>query len=367
MKIGIITQPLTSNYGGILQNYALQTVLKRMGHEPYTFDVGKFTWFDWCLDSIKVVIHMILGHKGYKFSLNPKDKKQIEIPLRRFVTSNISLVSPKTKRVIKKTVERYHFDALVVGSDQVWRPAYNRFLSDSFFGFLDDKSKAKRISYAASFGTDYWEYSNTQTKECSDLIKKFDAISVREDSGVGLCNKYFNVRATHVLDPTLLLSSKDYEKLCVNIPVKDAFLFAYILDQNSKKLSEIESFSQRLNLPYIIMSAGPEIKCDESIELWLSYFRDAAYVITDSFHGTVFSIIFQKNFHVYNNANRGNSRIESLLCDFELTNHIVTNSDISLQTIDWPKMSQLLIKMRSNSQDWLRNNLINIVYNENND
>ena len=351
MKIGIITQPLTTNYGGILQNFALQTVLRRMGHEVWTLDIYKYTWINWINGFCRLIVYKLLG-RNVELPKTPKQQRMLEYPLRKFVHKHISLTRPRTTWFQKNIVDKYGLEGLVVGSDQVWRPMYNSDIADSFLKFVSRKS-IKRIAYAASFGTDVWEFKKKQTIICSDLAKKFDAISVREITGIGLCEKYLGVNASHVLDPTLLLTDKDYKVLCADIKKQEPFVFAYILDEGEQKITEIKKFAEMKGLPYYIMSAGPNIGQDDSIEKWLSYFRDAAYIITDSFHGTAFSINFNKPFYVFLNKGRGNSRFESLLRSLELQNRIMLNTICDLPDINWTSVYQLLNKEKEYSLRWL--------------
>lgn len=270
----------------------------------------------------------------------------------------MSLTTPRTKRFSKKTVQKYALEALVVGSDQVWRPIYNYDVSDCFLKFAQGLS-VKRVAYAASFGTDAWEFTDAQTSECAALAKQFDGISVREKSGVGLCKDHLGVSAVHVLDPTLLLQAEDYAVLCKDIPQRKPFIFAYILDENEEKLNSIKRFAEQRGLPYYIKSADGGVSMKDTIELWLSYFRDAAFVITDSFHGTAFSINFNKDFYVYGNAQRGNSRFDSLLGQLGLQDRIIkgkipTETDNS---IDWNKINQLKVSTLTESIEWLTTKL----------
>ena len=351
MRIGILTQPLHANYGGILQNYALQTILKRMGHEVWTIDYLKYTWFDWLDNAWRVLAHKLLGH-DVKFSQTPPERKAMERPLRRFAYQNIVLTSPRTKYAEKRIVKKYAFDAVVVGSDQVWRPMYNRYIDKMFLSFCKD-TQMKRIAYAASFGTDEWEFTAEQTKISTPLAQRFNAISVREASGVALCRNHLKVDATHVLDPTLLLKADDYIRLCKEVPCKEPFIFAYILDQSEEKLKMIKDLSDSKGLPYLIQSADSGVSDDDSIELWLSRFRDAAYVITDSFHGTAFSINFGKDFVVFGNKRRGNSRFESLLGLFNLQDRIIEKAEICNSEINWNNVNQKLSEERQKSMNWL--------------
>lgn len=357
MKIGIVTQPLHANYGGVLQNYALQQVLKRMGHEVWTIDYWKYDWLNWADMAWRVLAHKMLGHQ-VKFGRTPAEQRKLEMPLRRFVDRNISLTAPRTKKFSKQIVRKYALDALVVGSDQVWRPRYNYDVSDCFLKFAQGLS-VKRVAYAASFGTDAWEFTDAQTSECAALAKQFDGISVREKSGVGLCQDLLGVSAVHVLDPTLLLQAEDYSALCKDIPQRKPFVFAYILDKSEDKINSIQRFAEQRGLPYYIKSADAGVSMEDSIELWLSYFRDAAFVITDSFHGTAFSINFNKDFYVFGNAQRGNSRFDSLLGQLGLQGRIIkgkipTETDNS---IDWNKINQLKVSALTESIEWLTTKL----------
>lgn len=356
MRIGIITQPLHFNYGGILQNYALQQVLKRMGHEAWTIDYRRFDWLDWADNAWRVVAHKMLGHNLH-FAKTPGEVRKSELPLRRFVNKHITLTEPRTKRFERQTIKQYAFDTIIVGSDQVWRPQYNYDVRDCFLRFAKGM-KLKRIAYAASFGTDAWEFTDKQTQECTALANDFDAISVREKSGIAMCKQYLNVDAEHVLDPTLLLSVDDYRELCKDIISRPPFVFAYILDESEEKLNQIRSFAQRHGMGYLIKSADTTVTMADSLELWLSCFRDAAYVITDSFHGTVFSIIFNKDFYVFGNIARGNSRFDSLLETFDLKSRMIASSiPESFTSIDWNHVNKVRSQLRQESLKWLNSNL----------
>lgn len=353
MRIGIITQPLTSNYGGILQNYALQTILKRMGHQVFTMDIGKYSLGVWLDLFFRALIHKCLGHK-VGFPDKPNYKKRIENPLRLFVKKNISLTEPRTRWLQKRIVEKYEFEAIIVGSDQVWRPNYNPRIADCFLKFIDNKN-IKRIAYSASFGTDVWEFTEKQTRICAMLAKKFEAISVREFSGIELCEKHLGVNAVSLIDPTLLLSSDDYNKLTLNIKKHTPCIFAYLLDVSESKVNQIKLFAEQKKLNLYIKSAGTDITENDSIELWLSYFRDAEYVITDSFHGAVFSIIYQKEFYLYLNKERGNARFDSILRMFNLNSRIIVDGIIDLPKIDYLFIKSIIDKEVIKSLIWLQN------------
>lgn len=357
MRIGILTQPLHCNYGGILQNYALQQVLKDMGAEVWTIDYGRYNWFDWANNAWRVIILKMLGRKAY-FAETPTRRKSKEMPLRRFVNRFIRTTGPRTNKLEQRLIKKYAIDTLIVGSDQVWRPIYNYSIEDCFLKFVSGL-KVKRVAYAASFGTNDWEFSQQQTEKCAELAKRFDGISVREKSGVELCAKYLGVLATHVLDPTLLLSAEDYTRLCEDVPKHLQFVFAYILDESEEKKRSIKDFAESQGLPYLIKGADDAIGDDDTIELWLSYFRDAAFVITDSFHGTVFSIIFNKNFYVFGNMKRGNSRFDSLLDMFGLKDRMIENALPKIaNNINWKIVDDIKENAILKSKSWLKDFLL---------
>ena len=355
MRIGIVTQPLTTNYGGILQNYALQQVLKKLGHEVWTFDILKYTWWNWLKETCKIIVYRILGRKS-PFLPSPIEFAKKQKSLRQFVNKKISLTKPRTYWFDREIIKKYRLNGIVVGSDQVWRPIYNAHIEDMFLSFARDMNLV-RIAYAASFGVDKWEFTSRQQLTCAELAKLFNAISVREDSGIDLCDRYLGVNATHVLDPTLLLIAEDYITLCTNMEKQKPFIFAYILAESEAKLSEIKRFAELKKLPYLKISAGPNVKEGDSVERWLSYFRDAAYVITDSFHGVAFSINFGKDFFVFDNQERGNSRIDSLLGKLDLKSRVVVDSISMLGPIDWEYVNHILKIERVHSKMWLKNAL----------
>ncbi|SHK30009.1 Polysaccharide pyruvyl transferase [Fibrobacter sp. UWH5] len=310
MKIAIVTQPLFQNYGGILQNYALQKVLKQLGHQPETIDQPPLIAPLWMffLSWIKTILLFFIPGKKRNFAKIPSTKR---LPyFESFILKYLNTSNP-SKHFSKRLIRDNHFEAIVVGSDQVWRPKYNHSIENMFLKFTGRHS-IKRIAYAASFGVKKWEFTKIQTLRCSKLVKLFDAISVREKSGIDLCNKHLGVHADLVLDPTLLLDKNDYLNLCSNISVKsESYIAAYILDLNDeiKKLCEDVATEKKIPIKYF----SAEKNAKYSLQEWLALFRDASYVVTDSFHGTIFSIIFEKKFNCVYNDDRGAARFESLL------------------------------------------------------
>lgn len=354
MKVGILTQHFLLNYGGIIQNYALQQVLIKLGHEPLTFEHDTcYSRTRWLLRTIKQIIKTLsLKHlpvyPTYRGRIGQKN-------FIKFVLKNI--MSVPVKDFTPSLTTKYGIDAYVVGSDQVWRPAFNLGprLGQMFLDFADDSMK--KIAYAASFGTSEWEYDEKQTGRSKALAKKFDAISVREDSGVKLCKEHLDVDAVHVLDPTFLLDKEDYKKTCSNVSVSKPHIFVYSLVVSDKVMAVANNIASKTNLGIEVMEAGNKVQKDDSIEKWVAHFRDADYIVTDSFHGMVFSIIFNKPFYIVMNASGGNSRYTSLLSILELNDRIIIDKHPNTDTIDYSKVNSILSNLREQSIYFLKKNL----------
>lgn len=329
MKIAILTQPILDNYGGVLQNYALQKILIRLGHEPITIDYQQHVpWPIYIYSTIKSALFWFAPSLRRPFLPLHGIKRRSPL-FQSFIDKHVALSSKVYIRYSLKAILENNCEAIIVGSDQVWRPIYNVYSLEDLFLHFAKKFTGKKIAYAASFGTDHWEFNEEQTLICSKLIKYFNSVSVRELSGVNLCRTYLNTQAEVVLDPTLLLDKSDYMDLCAKIPFQgQRVICAYLLDPTKVQLEEISNFAKSVDCRVKLFSAHEKITL--SVEEWLACFRDADYIITDSFHGMIFSLIFHKEFFVYINKERGASRFYSLLSNFSLESRIVDN----LKSID---------------------------------
>ena len=374
-KIAILTQPLHVNFGGTLQNFALQKKLLQMGYEVQTLN------YQWKKASdfrkfFSIVKSRVL-FKKVNYPFFDKELKALRIEHTRFISNNIN-ISPILYSVddLKKYFDENNFDAVIVGSDQVWRVAYSPRIESFFLDFLNDNKGIKKIAYSASFGIDEWQFDKQKTIEVKELLKKFQSVSVREKSAVDLCQQYLDVEAQHTLDPTLLLQAKEYLKLLNSKQqVSDNIgkIFAYVLDKNENKQKIINTISQ--NLGKEIFYNQPEKTVKESfiikelnhyiyppIENWIKSFIEADFIVTDSFHGTVFSIIFNKPFISIVNKERGASRFESLLGQLNLTNRMVNDiSEISIDLIhdeiDYRSVNGKLTDLKHKSIDYLNKSL----------
>lgn len=302
MRIGIVTQPLTANYGCLLQNYALQRVLREMGHDPVTLDYLPVTSLRWYLKSLLRRVFM----RAPYLPLFPKRSTLFDA----FVKEHIATV-PAGRRFRKSLLKKYRIDALIVGSDQVWRKFYNpTTLPDMFFSFAGSFS-GPRIAYAASFGIDTWDADEKTREKCRELVKLFKAISVREPSGIRICKEELGVEATLAPDPTRMLSKADYLSLCQSIPVtREPYIAAYILDVNLNAERQMDQYAMTTGFPIRRCTSGRGATL--TVEQWLALFRDAEEIVTDSFHGAFFAGLFGKKSLIIENEKRGRERFETL-------------------------------------------------------
>lgn len=375
MKIGILTLPLHTNYGGILQAYALQTVLERMGHKV---DV---------LGNRKVLKKRPLGRRilsmTKRFILHYIfRKKEIAIDRAKEYFHRSQLISVNTQKFISKHIhERIvdslndispnDYDAIIVGSDQIWRSKYNHAWKkqkedDVYLGFTRGWNIV-RIAYAASFGTDKIEVKDKYLKSCQEAISLFDSVSVRESSGVDICKKILGVDAVVMPDPTLILTSSDYISIIPNYKGKENKnqLFSYILDNSPNKAALREKIAKEKNLVINIINKADNWKEGDAIipkvpvEEWLKALAECDYVITDSFHACVFSIIFHKQFIVIANKERGVSRFQTLIDMFSIKDRLIfsPNDYHQVKDINYNKVDEILRVKRNEALQFLKNNL----------
>lgn len=357
MKVGIVTQPLYANYGGILQNYALQQVLKEMGHTPVTLDY---------MPSLPFGRYLLYAGKGLLCSLLPSKRHPIK-PYQRFlerpeaidafVHNNID----KTETIpgySQKVLRKNGIEALIVGSDQVWRYAYNaNALEDMYLAFAQGYP-CRKIAYAASFGVEKWDYPEERSAKVAALAGLFDSVSVREDSAVDICRRNLGVEARIVLDPTLLLEASYYEKFCHEPdPEEEPYLAAYVLDLNEEKRAYIRAVAESRNLEVRHMTVSDK---GEPVEEWLSAIRNAEFVITDSYHGSLFSIIFEKQFQTIINKERGADRFRTLFSRLGLEGRLlddIPSKPSSLLPTDYATVQRELHRLQEESLSFIQESL----------
>ncbi len=362
-KTLILTHPLTGNYGGLLQAYASYTVLNNLGCDAYIyrylpddFPVKSFSWLRYYGSLLKI----ILGKNGRLIW------RKLYIA-NKFI-ARMNFVSESQGALVDDDIRYY------VGSDQVWRATYCRKMRSPEYYFLNFATAAQRrksIAYAASFGSDEWEGNEAETAACKKLLQEFKAVSVRENSGVGICKDVFGLDAVQMPDPTLLLERSEYDNIINSAGTrtnKSPWLATYVLDESTEITRLLHDCVDGLKLVH--QSLLPNRTANRwsdrmalTVPQWLRYIRDSEYFITDSFHGCVFAIIFNKPFVCLGNEKRGSARFDSLLGTFGLQDRLVTKlePDSILQIlktpIDWERVNAIRCSEQERAFDFLRKNL----------
>lgn len=369
MKIGILTHPLMYNYGGILQNYALQCVLKDFGHEVLTIDrrpIFKYGISAYALLSyFRRVLNNTPKHLVTRWNPNlPINQAEYEVAssnINSFIRNNIDCTVACFDGDLGKIDDMYRFDCYVVGSDQVWGPG----CCPLMFVDFSKRSDVLKIFYAASAGKITWMDVPEKMEDCLRLSKQFRAISVREEDLRNSAEAVLSRQVNVVLDPTMLLDANRYFANGQLPAYNNNHIFAYILDEDSIKRDCISKASTLLGAPLVsgfTINNGRRIKTAlPAVEEWLEKMYGAKYVVTDSFHGCVFAILFEKQFSVIVNKQRGQNRFFTLLSKFGLLDRIVSDGNSILKNIDTPidykLVKALLSEEREKSLHFIKTSL----------
>lgn len=375
-KVGVLNFHYSNhNYGAVLQAAAIVNIIKNLGYDAECIDYipemkKKIDWKQKLRDGIirfldviklKKHINIILGKKNI-ISYHVSNEYVFEDFRSQWLKRTQS--SFNSHDDLKKISDDYY--AVVVGSDQVWRPSQYNNKDDVFVYFLEFISKkTKKISYAASFGVDNWEFENDDklTNQVKNSIKSFSSVSVREKSGIGICTSIFSVSSCHVLDPTLLVG-KEFFNLIIGESVLNSSqnnIVYYKLDADLIFINDINKLGVKLNKE--VENIYHKKVCNEyeyyTVKDWLMKIRNSDLVITDSFHCVCFSLLFEKDFICCINPSRGLSRLESLLNSLGLTDRIYYE-DIGLseflsniKPIDYKRVNDILEEHRIASMDYL--------------
>ncbi|MBD5231831.1 MAG: polysaccharide pyruvyl transferase family protein [Bacteroidales bacterium] len=367
MKVGIFTQPLGMNYGGMLQNWALQQVLRKLSAEPVTIFYKRssrlFKLYRFCRKTAVVSLKKLLKRHKYAHLRFPWELSSHHL-MKQFAIKNIAF-TPYMPQPSDETITAEGIEAVVIGSDQVWRPPFNKqWLPLMFCDFLKADSQVKAASFAASFGTTEWEYPPRQEAMAKRNIGKFRAISVREDFGIDLVREHFGREAVQTLDPSMLVDEAEYlttipDEVMANVPAGRVGVF--ILDLTDSKRRVVETVCRTLGKePLYFGRIDPETRFFDPVERWLAAYSKCDFIITDSFHGTAFAINFGKPFISLVNLARGGGRFHSLLSMFNLSDRLMEENSydkteaIVKAEINWTEVDDKLSEMRRRSVDFLQ-------------
>lgn len=345
MKKAAIITIVSRNYGNRLQNFALQETLKKMGIYVETLPMrnGKGTPKEKAKYRIKLFLHYATGAYA-------------DIAWEKF-DNRIVWGKCLNDKTLQELIARY--DSFIAGSDQIWNPLFKINTDRELLTFVPS---LKRIAYAASIGLS--EFPEEHFEHYSSEWKKFHAISVREDQAADIVQQGTGNRPQVVLDPTMLLKKEEWEKILKPVRKHRKFYVSYFLgnhvaeyDASIKKYV----FEKNCDLVELTDNAG-NINPNLGPAEFLGFLHDAQGVFTDSYHGTVFSILFQKPFLVYERATQKgygnmNSRIDTLLNTFKLQEHKISYSidEKDMQT-EWDLLAveKVLNLKRSEAQAFLK-------------
>jgi hypothetical protein len=367
MTIGIMTFWWSDdNYGQLLQCYALQKYLRDAGHDAYLIR------YDPRNDYVKTPIRKRI-FKAFNpvklFNYVHYKVKQLVIYGKIEKTNDLRTFDSFRKKYIRQSEKIYYSykelveeppeaDVYISGSDQVWNPDFlkkNKNWIKAYFLNFGDMGK-KLIAYAASFGKE--RLDNDFIGEITHLLKKFAYVSVREKSGLDLCRQC-GVNAEWVPDPTMLLSAADYRALYPPMNQTDnesPYCLLYMLSNECDfSTKAIYDWAKRINIRVLYITGNLKDDSYEKIYAtipeWLYLIDKAEYVITNSFHCSVFSLLFQKRFGVIPLTGKlvgMNSRFDSLFEIFDITQRFMDNSFTILDTeIDWNNVDNIFKKIRS--------------------
>lgn len=350
MKIGILTFYNALNYGAILQMYALQNHLIKGGNDVFILDYK-------CDSVTKRELPLKIWQlrdkrQVYKFlTMNSKLKKKKEI-FDEFLKENFKLFNMESKNDINDI-----FDKFIVGSDQVWSPEITGMDYTYFLNFVKDDTK--KIAYAASFGNNKIDTNNNTMK---NLLLKFNSISVREPIGIEYIKEFTNKNCKLVVDPVFLLSKEEWSKFCDFVPPVKEYVLLYF-PKNHKIMHEFaRKIAKENNCEVIFINntlhKGRNMKniYSASPKEFLGWILHAKYVVTGSFHGTAFSILFNKEFYSEAQGEKEIGRIDSLLSSVGLEDRYV-NEKYTQKNIDYSTVNYKLNIMINKSKKFLSNSI----------
>ncbi len=359
MKIGIITFHCSYNYGSALQAYALQRYLEKIGIDAEDINYISEDFYQYRLfrpqKYIQSVRYMVFDflflyrHQKRKKAFCQFVNNYIRLSKKRYAESNISDAN-------------HEYDCFISGSDQIWNTDCTKGVIPAFFLSFAKKNK-KRIAYAPSVGHE--AIKREYADELKQYLSKYDYLSVREKTSILIMKEIVpNMNVECVADPTLLLEQKDYDRITPKIIGGD-YIFLYMLEWNDSVIKYTKELSQSKKIPvyYLInRDSFKPFRCfgrnDKDLygigpEDFIAYIRNAKYVVTNSFHATVFSIIYQKLFCSFETRKSG-SRVVDLMTELGLTERLSVNLINIDNKIDYMDVKTKKEKYIEHSKDYLK-------------
>ena len=360
MKVGIFTFPNSQSFGAALQMYALYRAIQKLG-----YDVEIINYQNQYMKSCKHVIGDSLSKRARLFASNMIHMRQRKAFL-KFENANMCKYPSRVVNDSKKLYDiANRYGAVVCGSDQVWNPDITGSDISYFLSFCGENTK--RIAYAPSFGVE--EVPDNFGNLISAELSKFSALSVREKAGSDLAKRLVGQELTIVSDPTFLLSYDEWTS--IELPHRFSnqdYILYYTIKSSESLWRQCKELSKKTGLK-IIRVGGNAIKriknkgsmidyaCDLSPIEWLSLVHNARYIVTNSFHGTAFSIIYNKDFYVEFSSHT-NSRLKQIVELAGLDARVLKDSvEIIPSNIDFVKVEENMRSIKKTSAEYLKNAL----------
>lgn len=350
-KVAIITTHHEPNYGNKLQNYALQTILQRLGYDVETINDAR-SWPDltsWRVNK-KALLHFFI-----RFRTQPWHVKYSKFFLWSKMHINYSKVNIHTDADMVGLAEKYDF--FVVGSDQIWNPEWRIFSNE--FGFANFARREQKVAYAPSLGVSIMPPERIE--EYKKWLKDWNALSCREEEGAKIISELTSKDVPVVLDPTMLFTQEDWNKITSHRIVKDKYILVYsVIGMREEYRTHIEKLASDLHLKVINLSEGKYLNSGPSE--FISLVKYASYIVTDSFHGSVFAILYHVPLIVINRTlitgeRDKTSRLKTLFRIIGMEEIEFNDLFNEILNLNWAEADRRLEIARSQSINYLTNAL----------
>ncbi len=377
-KVAVVVCPNIRNFGSVLQSYATQQAVTKLGYdnEYIKYTKTKKTAYKYL---IQLLIPSIMAERFSVLKRKVFQRKNSDLISRRNKAFDafVDKYMVASKKIVgydalKKVGNDYSM--AVLGSDQVWNPINS---GSDFYTLNWLGSDVKRVAYAPSFGVS--EVPALLRRSYRDFLKKFDHISVREIRGKKIVRKLTGEKVPVVCDPTILFTAEEWDKILPEEPVAEGkYIFCYFLGNRDEPRRCVQKLAKKTGLPIVMMpffgeiskldtKLGAKIIDDPDPSHFVSAVKNAEYVCTDSYHGTVFSILYRRKVLVFRrhsaDSNKNTfSRLESLLSIADMKDRIVNDvweDRFLTESTDYDKVHENIEKMRSYSWRYLSNALKN--------
>lgn len=359
MKVGIITFHFVNNFGGALQAYSLKTACESLGVEAHLIDYRQ--WFICFTDGVRM-FPICKNPKVFASGLRTFYKRVGR--RRKFKSFSHKYLSLSKKYSCSKAIEMNPpgYDVYICGSDQIWNPIITCGISRAYF-LTFEKNVKKKIAYAPSFGSS--EIPTRVSRSIGQYVKQLGAVSVREREGADIVERLTGIRPVQLIDPSFLIPTEKWNELADKSqyePPYDKYILVYIMQADNTVYEYARRIKEKYNIPVIEIGRygykAPFVdKCvvDLGPIEFINLFKKATHVCTNSYHGIIFSIIFEKKLCIIP-CKRFKSRINNLL---DLTGiKLPEKEEYELDVLyDIETVRRVILEQREKAYIYLKHNL----------